>query len=65
VFWEIPHDSQMTMATQVGLPVVLARPKSRAASNLTGLAGKITGRDAPARESKGFLRRLIPAGSRN
>ena len=65
VFWEIPHDSQMTMATQIGLPVVLARPKSRAASNLTGLAGKITGRDAPARESKGFFRRLIPAGSRN
>ncbi|MCL4241415.1 MAG: response regulator [Dehalococcoidia bacterium] len=65
VFWEIPHDAQMTMATQIGLPVVLARPKSRAASNLAGLAGKITGRDAPARESKGFLRRLIPAGSRN
>ncbi|MBE0608806.1 MAG: AAA family ATPase [Dehalococcoidia bacterium] len=65
VFWEIPHDSQMTMATQIGLPVVLARPKSRAASNLAGLAGKITGRDAPARESKGFFRRLIPAGSRN
>ncbi len=65
VFWEIPHDSQMTMATQIGLPVVLARPKSRAASNLTGLAGKITGRDAPARESRGFFRRLIPAGSRN
>ncbi len=65
VFWEIPHDPQMTMATQIGLPVVLARPKSRAASNLAGLAGKITGRDAPARESKGFLRRLIPAGSRN
>ena len=65
VFWEIPHDPQMTMATQIGLPVVLARPKSRAASNLAGLAGKITGRDAPARESKGFLRRLNPAGSRN
>lgn len=65
VFWEIPHDPQMTMATQIGLPVVLARPKSRAASNLAGLAGKITGRDAPARESKGFLRRLIPAGARN
>lgn len=65
VFWEIPHDSQMTMATQIGLPVVLARPKSRAASNLSGLAGKITGRVAPARESRSLLRRLIPAGSRN
>jgi pilus assembly protein CpaE len=65
VFWEIPHDPHMTMATQVGLPVVLARPKSRAATNLAGLADKITGRTAPARESKGLLRRLIPAGSRN
>lgn len=66
VFWEIPHDSQMTMATQVGSPVVVARPKSRAAQNLNGLAAKITGRDKTvARQtasSGGFFRRLIPAG---
>ena len=65
VFWEIPHDPQMTISTQIGLPVVLARPKSRAASNLSGLAGKITGRTAPPRESKSVLRRLLPLGARN
>jgi pilus assembly protein CpaE len=64
VFWEIPHDSQMTLATQVGMPVVLAKPKSRAGVNLTGLAAKITGKpQAPARESRGFFRRLIPSGA--
>ena len=65
VFWEIPHDSQMTMATQVGSPVVVARPRSRAAANLNGLAAKITGRDAlvARKSSPGLLRRLIPGGS--
>ena len=64
VFWEIPHDSQMTLSTQVGLPVVLAKPRSRAAVNLTGLAQKITGKpQAQARESRSFLRRLIPSGA--
>lgn len=67
VFWEIPHDQQMTMATQVGMPVVLAKPKSRAAQNLMGLAAKITGKApvAPRKESRSLLRRLVPIGSNN
>ena len=65
VYWEIPHDSQMTLSTQVGLPVVLAKPKSRAAVNLAGLAAKITGTTTaqPKKESRSLLRRLIPTGS--
>lgn len=68
VFWEIPHDSQMTMATQVGSPVVIARPRSRAAANLNGLAAKITGRDTTvARKTAqpGLLRRLMPLGQKS
>ena len=44
VFWEIPHDSEVTMATQVGKPVVIAKPRSRAAVNLNGLAEKVAGK---------------------
>jgi pilus assembly protein CpaE len=66
VYWEIPHDSEVTMATQVGKPVVLAKPRSRAAVNLSGLAAKITGKPAARKpEPKGLFRRLIPAGSHN
>jgi pilus assembly protein CpaE len=65
VFWEIPHDSQMTLATQVGKPVVLAKPRSRGATNLVGLATKVTGKTAPApKPSRSFFRRLVPAGQR-
>ncbi len=64
VYWEIPHDPQMTLSTQVGLPVVLAKPKSKAGINLAGLAAKITGKSVvQPKESKSLLRRLIPAGA--
>ena len=61
VFWEIPHDGQMTIATQVGQPVVLSKPKSRSATNLVGLASKITGNAGrfEQKEKRG-LRRLMP-----
>ena len=51
----------MTLATQVGKPVVLAKPRSRASMNMQGLAGKITGK-APEKkqESKGLFRRMVP-----
>ena len=66
VFWEIPHDSEVTMATQVGKPVVLAKPKSRAAVNLSGLAEKIAGKPQPIKhERRSFMRRLVPIGARN
>jgi pilus assembly protein CpaE len=65
-YWEIPHDSAVTLATQVGAPVVLARPRSRAAKSFAGLAEKITGTTVVARrdEPKGLIRRLIPGLAR-
>lgn len=63
VYWEIPHDSETTLASQVGQPVVLAKPRSKAATNLAGLAAKITGTAQPKKEAKSLFRRLIPAGS--
>ena len=66
VFWEIPHDSEVTLATQFGKPVVLAKPKSRAAVNLTQLAEKIAGKPQPVKqERKSLIRRLVPVGARN
>jgi len=66
IFWEIPHALEMTLASQVGVPVVLAKPRSRAAANFAALAAQITGKAiAPRSESKNLLRRLIPAGSGN
>ena len=54
------------MATQVGKPVVLAKPKSRAAVNLSGLAEKIAGKPQPIKhERRSFMRRLVPIGARN
>ncbi len=65
VFWEIPHDSEVTYATQIGKPVVIAKPKSRAAVNLNGLAEKVAGKPQPTRqERKSLLRRLVPMGAR-
>lgn len=63
VYWEVPHDGDTTLASQVGQPVVIAKPKSRAAHNMAGLAAKITGTAQPKTESKSLFRRLIPAGS--
>ena len=65
VFWEIPHDVQMSVATQTGQPVVVSRPKSRAGMNLAGLAGKLTGQsERPQRKQKSWLRTLVTAGAR-
>ena len=54
--------NEVTLATQVGKPVILAKPRSRAAQNMQGLAAKISGK-APARkdESKSLFKRLVAA----
>lgn len=62
VYWEIPHDGETTLASQVGQPVAIAKPKSRAAQNMAGLAAKLTGSAHPKKESKSLFRRLMPAG---
>lgn len=45
IFWEIPYDEQVVRASQTGQPVVLAKPKARAAKELRGLATKVVGRE--------------------
>ncbi len=65
VYWEIPHDSEVTLATQVGKPVVIAKPRSRAAVNLAGMAAKITGTTPQKKPSRRLFRRRLPAGSNN
>jgi pilus assembly protein CpaE len=60
VYWEIPHDNEVTLATQVGKPVVLAKPRSRAAQNIKALSLKITGKTPERKpESKSLFKRLV------
>ena len=60
VFWSVPYDEAILKSTQVGQPLVLWRPNSRAAVNLTHLAALVGG--APLRDTRpargGFLQRL-------
>ncbi len=43
VFWEIPYDEQIIRATQIGRPVVTARPEARASNELRAMAAHLTG----------------------
>jgi pilus assembly protein CpaE len=38
VFWTIPYDRNISQATQLGMPIVVANPQSEAAVSLIGLA---------------------------
>jgi len=61
IFWSIPYDEMVSKSTQVGQPLVLWKPKSRAAANLTHLAALLGGGPVKApKVEKSFLRRLIP-----
>ena len=63
IFWEIPHDSQVTLATQLGKPIVIAKPRSKAAQSLTALAMRLSGQNPEAAPRRGLIRRLIPLGA--
>jgi len=61
VYWEIPHSQDVSLSSQLGRPIVLAKPHSKAAVNLSNLATKLTGRTINAAPPKGGLfRRLLP-----
>jgi pilus assembly protein CpaE len=62
IFWSIPYDELVSKSTQVGQPLVLWKPKSRAAANLTHLAALLGGGPSrPMKQAhKGFLQRLMP-----
>ena len=55
VFWTIPYDRAIPQTTQLGMPIVVAKPKSKASQSFTELAYAIGGiRSRP----KGMLERL-------
>ncbi|MDO8616504.1 MAG: AAA family ATPase [Dehalococcoidia bacterium] len=65
VFWSIPYDRSISTATQLGMPVVVAKPQSRAAESLVEMAYALSGvRQERAQKSKepqknGFLSRFL------
>lgn len=67
VFWSIPYDRNISTATQLGMPVVVAKPQSRAAESLVEMAYALSGvshQQAPkqkeaAKGGGGFLNRIL------
>ena len=55
VFWSIPYDRSISQATQLGMPIVAAKPKSKASQSFVDLAYAIGG---IRRRPKGMLERL-------
>lgn len=57
VFWSIPYDEQVLLSNSIGLPIVIAKPKSGAAKQLRGLALKVaTGQaEMPKAPRRGLL----------
>jgi len=43
VFWTVPYDRHISAATQLGMPVVVAKPQAKAAESLTALAFALSG----------------------
>ncbi len=43
VFWSIPYDRNISTATQLGMPVVVAKPHSKAAESLVEMAHALSG----------------------
>jgi pilus assembly protein CpaE len=43
VFWSIPYDRNISAATQLGMPVVVAKPQSRASESIVEMAFALSG----------------------
>jgi pilus assembly protein CpaE len=43
VFWSVPYDRNISTATQLGMPVVVAKPHSKAADSLVEMAYALSG----------------------
>jgi pilus assembly protein CpaE len=69
VFWSVPYDRNISTATQLGMPVVVAKPQSRAAESLVEMAYAVSGvrqqRGQKPKEPQksGFFSRILGAGS--
>jgi pilus assembly protein CpaE len=56
VFWRIPHDLSVSSSTQLGLPIVVAKPYARVSRSIIELAHALTG---TKQEKRGFLDRVL------
>ncbi len=64
VFWELPYDPAVTECSQAGTPVVVARPKSRAAQSFLQMAGQITGATVQSKSKPSVFDRFVPTRAR-
>ncbi|MCH8814748.1 MAG: AAA family ATPase [Chloroflexi bacterium] len=69
VFWSIPYDRNISAATQLGMPVVVTKPDSKAASSLVEMAYALSGVSQQKSSSQkeptksGFLNRILGSAS--
>ena len=56
VFWRIPHDLSVASSTQLGQPIVIAKPYARVSRSIIDLAHALTG---TKQEKRGFLDRFL------
>ncbi|HZP57445.1 MAG TPA: P-loop NTPase [Dehalococcoidia bacterium] len=56
VFWRIPHDLAVSSSTQLGQPIVIAKPYARVSRAIIDLAHTLTG---TRQEKRGFLDRFL------
>lgn len=56
VFWRIPHDLSVSSSTQLGQPIVVAKPYARVSRSIIDLAHTLTG---TRQEKRGFLDRFL------
>src|SRR3990172_732885 len=65
VFWSIPYDRNISAATQLGMPVVVAKPQSKASESIVEMAQALSGvrqnqqvKPKEAQQSGCFMRML-------
>lgn len=56
VFWRIPHDLSVSSSTQLGQPIVIAKPYARVSRSIIDLAHALTG---TRQEKRGFLDKFL------
>ena len=56
VFWQIPHDLSVSSSTQLGQPIVTAKPYARVSRSIIDLAHTLTG---TRQDKRGFLDRFL------
>ena len=66
VFWSIPYDRNISMATQLGMPVVVTKPSAKASESLVELAHVLSGvhqqgegQRQQKRDGKGLFGRIL------